>query len=179
MNYNNIIFIGGVHGVGKTTLCNYLFSKLYIKNYSCSGLISKLNSEKINDNKRVSNVEENQDILLQAKREYLNKEEIYILDGHFCLVNSEDKIVRVPFDTFRSLGIKIILVLVDDAEKIIKRLEKRDSRVCSLSLIEELQSNEIEYAKYISDKLNIECKIINLNEKQEVMEFIKSKIYKS
>ena len=61
-----IIFVGGIHGVGKTTLCRKISEKLLLKHFSASDLISNLKSENIAKDKKVSDVNENQNILLES-----------------------------------------------------------------------------------------------------------------
>lgn len=41
MKTSNIIFIAGIHGVGKSTLCKKLSSRYNIEHYSASELIKK------------------------------------------------------------------------------------------------------------------------------------------
>lgn len=42
---NGVIFIAGVYGVGKSTICNNLNKSLGIPAYSSSKLISEINGE--------------------------------------------------------------------------------------------------------------------------------------
>lgn len=174
MNENNIIFVGGIHGVGKTTLCNYLAGELNINNYSSSKLIEKLNSERVKADKTVNDINGNQDVLLNAVNLFLSKDENHILDGHFCLLGENNIINKVPIETFRGLGLKAIIVLMDEPKNIIERINNRDSRRVDIDFICKFQEKEIKYAKYVSDQLKIECKIVNTEEKDEVTKFIES-----
>lgn len=174
MNKNNIIFVGGIHGVGKTTLCKYLSDELDICHYSSSDLISKLNSERVRNDKTVDDVEGNQNVLLEAMKLFLNQDVDYILDGHFCLLQKDHKFEKVPLKTFQNLNIKTIVVLIDDYKEIIKRIELRDGKKYSKEFISEFQRAEVENAKYICSELNLECKIVKLNEKKELVEFMKN-----
>ena len=70
---NGIIFIAGIHGVGKTTLCNIVKEKLNINTFSSSALIQKVNKQKSFINKHADDVKENQDILLQAIHQYIDE----------------------------------------------------------------------------------------------------------
>ncbi len=156
-----IIFVGGIHGVGKTTICRKISEVLSLKHYSASELISYIKSENISRDKKVSNVKENQDILLESVDKYLDKEENYLLDGHFCLLNADGDITRVPYNTFNSLGIKAIIILVDEESQILKRLNNRDEKHYLLSIIKELQEREINYAHEVAKRIGVMCKIIN------------------
>ena len=60
---NGVIFVAGVYGVGKSTLCEKLSKELSIPFYSASDLISKVNGESYGTNKVVKDKSQNQDIL--------------------------------------------------------------------------------------------------------------------
>lgn len=151
-----IIFIAGVHGVGKTHYCNSLKDN-EIKSYSASELIRKY--KKITE-KMVKNIEENQNILLKAIS-YLQEEKIY-LDGHFCLLNTKKEIVQIPMQIFKKLGIKEIFILYSDVKSIADRLKKRDEIEYSYSLINELQKSEIIYGKEVARQLNVPLRFIKV-----------------
>lgn len=180
MKNNNIIFVGGIHGVGKTTLCNEISEKLKIENYSSSALIAKLNSEKVREDKKVVDIEQNQDILIKAINTYLfNNQKKYILDGHFCLINNLGYVENVPIETFKQLNLKAIIIVTDSPERIITKLELRDGGKYSLEFIKVFQEKEIAYAKSIAEQLGIQCIIINMEEKDTVyMEYIQDMLKK-
>lgn len=170
-----IIFIGGIHGVGKTTLCRKISEALLIKHYSASELISKLKVQTISKDKKVSNIGENQDILLESINSFVHEKGYYLLDGHFCLLNSDGHITEISFDTYKSLELKEIIVLVDNEAKICERLANRDKKQYSINLIKEFQEKEIHYAKEVAKRMDIRCKIINATDEQEEMfSFVKS-----
>lgn len=175
--FKNIIFIGGIHGVGKTTLSKKISEELSFKHYSASELIARLRSENMAIDKRVNNVAENQNLLLEAIKKYLNAEEYYLLDGHFCLLNSFGKITRIGTDTFRDLGLNSIMVLVDEEAEILKRLTARDNIQYDLTLLKEFQKEEISYAKEIAKDIGVKCKIINTKSNaNEILTFINNAI---
>lgn len=159
---NNIIFVGGIHGVGKTTLCNLLSHSLDIKSYSSSKLISLIKNDNISADKKVSNIEENQNVLLSAINKLVQEEKPYLLDGHFCLINEKNKITEVPIGVFENLNIKEIFVLVDDIENILKRLEQRDSKEYQNKLINEFQEREVKWAKEVAKNIGVKCNIIDV-----------------
>lgn len=170
-----IIFVGGIHGVGKTTLCRKISKELSLKHYSASELISNLKSENIAKDKKVSNVIANQNILLESITRYLNTEEYYLLDGHFCLLNSDGEITEIPIDIFKALGLKAIIVLVDEESEILKRLVDRDSNHYPIKLIEEFQKKEVLYAQKVAKVLEVRCKIFNSKSNiAEILLFINS-----
>ena len=60
MEKRRIVFIAGVHGVGKTTLCNELAARFNIEHFSASNLIAREKEEEHLRNKRVENIAGNQ-----------------------------------------------------------------------------------------------------------------------
>ncbi|MBY6825656.1 ATP-binding protein, partial [Clostridium botulinum] len=150
MEFNNIIFVGGIHGVGKTTLCNHMSKKIKLENYSSSDLIKNLNSKRIRTDKKVDDIDKNQNVLIRAVREYLlDSKKDYILDGHFCLINNENDIEEIPIETFRKLNLKVIIVITDNPKNIMKKLQFRDDKKYSLDFIDFFQKKEVEYAKFV------------------------------
>ena len=143
-----IIFVAGIHDVGKTYYCNSLNDG--IKNYSASDLIN--NYKKIKG-KIVIDVEENQNHLLNALLE-LNDKKIY-LDGHFCLLGEENKIKKIPLNVFKETNITKIILLYSEPISICERLKKRDNKDYSVELIEQFQNKEVEYGQEVANELNI------------------------
>lgn len=175
-DYNKkIVFVGGIHGVGKTTLCKKISNELALEHYSSSELISKLKAKNISKDKKVNDISGNQNILLQSVNKYLSEEKLYLLDGHFCLLDSYGCVTKIPFDTFKHLCLEAIIVLVDDESKISERLMGRDTRLYPISLVKQFQTDEIQYAKEVAEYLNIKYKIINVStDFNEALLFIKN-----
>lgn len=161
----NIIFVGGIHGVGKTTFCNKLLenSNQNIVHQSCSNLLRLYKELEYNENKNVKNVDENQQILLEAIEKFMNDSEKYILDGHFCLINSKNEITNVPIEVFEKTRPKLIIILKINAQIICNRLKIRDKKDYSLDFIKKFQEKEVKRARYISENLNIKLKEIDLD----------------
>ena len=90
---DGIIFVAGIYGVGKSTLCERLGLSIGIPCYSAGDLISALNGETYGRNKTVVNKEKNQDILVAAVNDRLQKDTAFILAGHFCIF---DKSFKTP-----------------------------------------------------------------------------------
>ncbi|MUG99456.1 AAA family ATPase [Scytonema sp. UIC 10036] len=175
MRKRKLIFVGGVHGVGKTTLCKEIESKFHVKHFSASNLISREKQEEHLLNKLVEKIGENQDILLTAINKYFKNENWYLLDGHFCLLNKDNEITKIPESTYDGICPNAILLLVDKPEDIYARLSSRDSIKHDLALLKYFQEQEIGYAEYISGKLNIPYLIYHLTEsKNKVYTFIES-----
>ena len=172
MMKRQIIFIGGVHGVGKTTLCKKIESRFNIEHFSASNLIAKEKAEENLRNKQVENITGNQDFLVTAINKYFKSETWYLLDGHFCLLNKNNEITKIPYSTYEGICPSAIIVLVDEPENIYTRLNLRDSIKHDLSLLRSFQEQEIDYADYIKDKLNIPYIMCNISEEEKIYTFI-------
>ncbi|MBY8290996.1 AAA family ATPase [Vibrio fluvialis] len=139
-----IIFVSGIHGVGKGTLCKSLKESLNYPTYSCSDLI-KLNSEYIEMGKAVSNAEKNQIALLTGLEKI--KEDVIILDGHFCLVGREGQIIELGFETFDAIRPQKIINVTCDVAVVHQRLMDRDGTSLDMSVLQKLQQRESERTK--------------------------------
>ncbi|NER82369.1 MAG: AAA family ATPase [Leptolyngbya sp. SIO1D8] len=170
-----LIFVAGIHGVGKTTLCNELSSKFSMEHFSASDLIAKEKEEQHLRNKRVENIGGNQDHLIVAINKSFNKTNWYLLDGHFCLLNQENKITRIPYSTYEGISPTAVLVLVDESANIYDRLSSRDNTRYDLAMLKAFQEEEITYAEYIRDRLKIPYLQSNpVEDKEDIFTFIDS-----
>lgn len=176
MKQSKIIFIGGIHGVGKTTICQKIAATFNIEYFSASSLIQKEKKEEYERGKQVSQVEGNQEYLLKAIKKNFNNEKWYLLDGHFCLLNRNNKITKIPCSTYEFIFPSAIIVLIDNPDDICKRLESRDHIKYNVELLKELQDEELAYAKYLTNYLGIpyfsHCPFDNKNE-NKMLNFIK------
>lgn len=151
---SNIIFIGGIHGVGKGTICKEIASKTDLIHITASEIL-KWNEISSSDNKLVNNISSTQERLINGLKNLIKNDKKYLLDGHFCLLNSNGIPCKIDEDTFDSINPKIISIVIDDIEKIVDRLERRDNKKYDIKILGELQKMEIEYAKYLSKKYSI------------------------
>lgn len=167
--FENIYFIGGIHGVGKGTICKEIAYKTELIHITASQVL-KWEEISDSDNKLVKNISSSQDRLIKNLKKIIKRDKIYLLDGHFCLLNSDGIPCRINEDTFDQINPKVIAIVIDDVEKIRKRLESRDGKIYGIKILHDLQEMEIEYAKYLSDKYSIpyiEIKERNYNQPME------------
>lgn len=163
-----IVFLGGIHGAGKTFLFNQKnCSRLDLEYISASSI---LKWEK--KSKRVDSIKDNQALLLQGLGKLeLNKK--YLLDGHFCLLNKNKEIEKIKFEVFEKINPKSIILIYDELEVIQERLLKRDLIKYSLYELKELQDSEIESAEEIASKLKIRLHILKNSEFEKYFDEIK------
>lgn len=153
--HHTIIFIGGVHGVGKTTLCTSICSKFDVVHHSASELIKRYRHIEFPLNGRVENINRNQDALINAINEYLDTGEKYLLDGHFCLLDQDGVITKIPIATFIALSPIGIILLHDDPSDIHFRLRDRDREIYDMDTLSFFQEQELHYSRSVAAKLNV------------------------
>ena len=167
----NIIFIGGIHGVGKGTICKEIALKTELIHLTASQIL-KWEEISDSDNKLVKNITSTQDRLIKGLKNLIKKDKKYILDGHFCLLNSNEVPSRIDEETFDQINPKVIAIVIDDVEEIAKRLAVRDSKIYDTKVLNQLQQMEIEYAKYLSNKYSIPYFEIKNGNYTQLMEII-------
>lgn len=174
---DHIIFVGGIHGVGKTELCRIISQHLHMDHVSASDLIRNAGRMVNNNQKRVDKIAENQDFLLSGLNAYKSCSSALLLDGHFCLIDKQGNIQPIPQTTFDNIAPKAVLVLIDEAETIRERLKIRDGISYSLDLIANFQEYEINHASQVCKNLNIPCLTRKPNTSMdEVLVFIKEQL---
>lgn len=160
-NYTGITFIGGIHGVGKSTFAKKLSGKLGLPHFSCSKLIEDSRKESFSKSKAVANVSANQNDLTSVLNIVRNNHPSFLLDGHFCLLDSDSKITQISVQTFSDINPQRIIVLSTPAELIkVRRPEMR----LSIEEIDSFQKAEIEYARDIATMLQIGFILFTYNE---------------
>lgn len=152
------IFLAGIYGVGKSTLAEKLSAATSLPCFSAGDLISKVNGEKYGANKFVANKEKNQDILAECVSEILQTTQTIILAGHFCIVNRQRKVDKLPNQIFKKLQISKIVLLEADPLIIMNHLFGRDRENYSLELLKDLSIQERKCAKNVSALL--QCPLI-------------------
>ncbi len=167
----NTIFVGGIHGVGKGTICKEIASITNLIHITASQIL-KWEEISDSDNKLVKNITSTQSRLIIGLQNLIKKDKKYLLDGHFCLLNSDGTPCRIDEDTFDQINPKAIAIVIDNVEKISRRLEARDGKVYDIKTLNEFQQMEIEYSKYLSNKYSIPHIEIKNGNYTQLMEII-------
>lgn len=169
---NNLIFFAGIHGVGKSTFCDKLKKNIGIDSFSASQLIKAAKGD-VSITKEVKDFNNNQFLLLEQLKK-LSSRELFILDGHFCLINSDKTIEKIPKEIFKQINPIEIILLEINAKEITRRLLIRDNIKYDVNMIEHMLSMEREHAIYISDELHIPIRVITDDEYPTVQNYITS-----
>jgi adenylate kinase len=151
----SIVFVAGIHGVGKTSFCQLLANRLSLEHTSASTLIKRAKQQDLLHGKAVENVSANQDVLITALTRYHWSSPALLLDGHFCLLTTERKIQPIPLLTFRLMHPSSVILLVDEEEVIQQRLQERDQVTYPLDFLVDFQLAERNHAQTVCQELAI------------------------
>ncbi len=154
-----VILLSGTHGVGKGFFLDKVKASIQHYNvYTASALIERYQPSTDAGYKKVSNVNNNQDILIKAiKEEKLVSTNDIIIDGHLCVLNAKGEVERIPEYFFVDAQITGIVLLQDEPRIICDRLNQRDSNKISIKDIELMQNEEQKYAMELQNKNQIKC----------------------
>lgn len=161
------LFVGGVHGAGKGSLCKQLVDYLIGEYVSASQLLH-WNTKC----KQVKDVSYNQELLTELLQKHTQHDVDYVIDGHFALWNKNNECEVVPLETFVPLKLSAIIIVTCASELVQKRLKFRDSIIYKLEDIKALQSLEEKQAKVVAQTLGIPLMIVNLVEEFDFYTFI-------
>jgi len=171
------IFIAGIYGVGKSTLCQQLSKELNIPAYSAGDLISAINGEQYGPNKVVADKANNQAILALQVKKILTANPQILLAGHFCIFDKNNNVDYLLKTIFLDLKIESILILEAAIPIIIENLSARDRKRYTQQQILGLQNAEREKALEISNglgcKINIHNMLFDGTDVQQCMSYIK------
>ena len=159
-----IIFVAGVHGVGKGYFCNELAATIKSEHVIASDLIRK--RKRVGREKHVANVNDNQLILIDELRNFKTDKHRLLLDGHFCLFGADKLIERIPLGVFKKLNVSSILLLVAPSSLINNRLINREDKKLDITIeeIEKLQASEFKWAQVVASDMGIPIETIEIED---------------
>lgn len=159
---SHMVFVGGIHGVGKSTICKNVFQPAGFQYVTASSLIAE-HSGKTDRNKRVEHVSSNQAVLLRALVKAKSKHDRLLLDGHFSLINDCDEIKPIDVEVFRSMNINQLILIKGRPDEIAARLKARDGKDWQISFLSRFQNEEEAHARYVAKAIGIPLRIIGSN----------------
>ena len=171
-----VIFVAGVYGVGKSTMCSSLSELLNIDAYSAGDLISECNNEIYGKNKKVRDKDSNQNVLIECVEHKLREKHSIILAGHFCILGNDDKPDILPEFVYEKIQISAIVLLEASVQTVINHLEKRDGKEYSSELIQSFIRLERQQAEKISKKIHVPLIIHKMNFDSEDKKIICAKL---
>ncbi len=112
-------------------------------------------------------------MLLAAIDKYIDQNSITILDGHFCLLNSNHEITKIPKATFEGILPIAIIVLHDSISNISNKITNRDGVSYDINLLSSFQNEEMKYSADIADDLQIPFLLFDVSgDMSEMVNFI-------
>ena len=169
-----MVFISGVHGVGKSYFCNMAKKRLGINTFSASQLIKERKRSEFSREKLIPDIDDNQQYLLMAIQDLNATDPNYLLDGHFCLLNAEGQITRIPKDIFIKLNPNAIVLLTEKPNIIAERRRNRDGIAQCANNIQQFQKMETAYAREVAQVINSPLKIsAGQNDFESTLDFVR------
>jgi adenylate kinase len=155
-----LVFLGGIHGVGKSTVCDRVFVPAGYHCVTASSLIMAYGL-KTDQNKRVGNISNNQTALIEQFKVEKKSHKRLLLDGHYCLINSQNQFSPIDVDVFRKMNPELLILLKNNPEEIAKRLSKRDEKKWDQSFLAKFQIAEEKHAQRVSSEIGIPLRVYN------------------
>lgn len=169
----NVIFLAGVHGVGKGYLGAPVATSLGMAHCTASQLIRDEKGQATwSADKLVADVDDNQLALINAVNRHRASTRTMLLDGHFVLRSGAGGLIRLDTDVFSSLRLSGVILLCDDAKIIAARLANRDGVSMRSDSVAELASEEATHARAICRSLDIPLTIIESPTKALLMDAV-------
>lgn len=151
-----IVFVAGIHGVGKTYLGAPAAKNLGLRHATASELISEERGlQTWGADKRVKTVEENQAALIAATRRLHLKGEKLLLDGHFVLRGANGEINEIETSVFDDLQIGAVILLDVNVNIVFERLLARGDQSWTKSELRLLAQREEVRARQVISELGI------------------------
>ena len=167
------IFLAGAHGVGKTFLGRPVAKRLGLLHATASELIRQERGRATwNTDRRVTEVDENQEALIAAVQRLSAEGNAVLLDGHFVLRGASGELVRLETDVFCRLGVRAVIVLEVPVDVIAQRLSDRTGEPQSLTAIGEIVRAEREHANDVSRELKVAVTYLGAPSEDDLYEVV-------
>jgi adenylate kinase len=165
---DELVFVGGIHGVGKTSISRRLAEMLRAVHVTAGTLIREtaLPGHVVTvgaGNKAVPDVESNQELLLRGLASFrarIGATQPLLLDGHFCLVDASGNLTEISLDVFTAMSPTAVLLITAEPETVHARLVQRDSASPPLDVIAQLSKREEARAVEVSTALAVPMRSI-------------------
>lgn len=166
-NVKNIVFVGGIHGVGKSHFAEKIKARIpAIELLSSSTVLRWVDPTQ----KEVEDVSANQDRLIYNLRKIVDVDKPYLLDGHFCLKNTSGQIENIPLETFKAIDPEFIILLEEDIDLVCKRLNNRDGKTYDSDFLTRMASFEYNWATEVARELGVPIYVIRSSEFEKTVE---------
>jgi adenylate kinase len=170
----SVIFLAGVHGVGKGYLGIRVANALGIRHFTASQLIREEKGRSTwGVDKKASDLDDNQMALIRAVARTRSTHNDILLDGHFVLRNAQGALVSLAPLVFKELQLTGVILLTESSDIIANRLMKRDGVNTNVDEIAELAEAESIHANKVCLALGLPLDVIHTPNEKSVTEAIK------
>lgn len=156
---NETVFVAGVHGAGKSTICTELSRLLGASHVTAGGLIrasADATTEVTVGLKAVPNIDANQQLLLRGLSIYrATNSGPLLLDGHFVLLKPDGTMAEIPLTVYAAIAPAAVMLVEADTATVHSRLLERDNAAPPAATITELAARERVHAERVRRELRI------------------------
>lgn len=157
--YRNIIYIGGINFVDKAIICKQICEEFGLEYLSANELSISKENHCDHENNKDNNIYETSIELIQGLKNIVQQDKYYLLDWHYCHLNYENEVVRIPYEIIKSIDPISLNLIIVNIDSIKDQLEEKDNIEYSYELLERLQYNEMIHARMVSEQLGIELNV--------------------
>jgi adenylate kinase len=154
----SLIFVGGIHGVGKGNFCRALAPLIGAVTVSAGRILTTAGLQSVE--KPVSSVEANQAFLVKEVRARLRDHSVLLLDGHFALFRPDGEVSAIPVEVFEQLAPAYVVVLTAAPDLVRVRLLQRDGVAYSTDQLAALQAMELAQSSYVAGRLSVPLSVV-------------------
>ena len=152
----SVIFLAGVHGVGKGFLGAPVASSMGIAHLTASQLIREEKGQATwGLDKKTSDLDDNQLALIRAVAQRRLTHPSILLDGHFVLRDAQGVLTPLATSVFKELHLTGVILLTEEENIIASRLALRDKGTSDVQAISELAPAELTHAQTVCTELEL------------------------
>lgn len=150
-----LIFVGGTHGTGKTTFASALCRRLPAVLLTASAIIRDNVPEPLSIDKRVIDIDGNQERLLKGLATLRARHSLVVLDGHYSVRGPSGDPVAIAAEVFNAIAPDALLLIEESPPVIVERLRRRDGVRYEVAEVISLVAFERGAASALSAALNL------------------------
>ncbi|HYW58108.1 MAG TPA: ATP-binding protein [Polaromonas sp.] len=158
----SVIFLAGVHGVGKGFLGTRVAKAVGVIHFTASQLIREEKGLATwGTDRKTSALDDNQVALIRAVSQKRLIHPKILLDGHFVLRNELGILTPLEKMVFRELHLTGVILLTEESNIIACRLAMRDGGATDVFAISELAEAESAHVQDVCHELGLPLTVIN------------------
>jgi adenylate kinase len=158
----SVIFLAGVHGVGKGFLGAPVARSMGLAHLTASQLIREEKGQATwGLDKKTSDLDDNQLALIRAVAQRRWTHPNILLDGHFVLRNAQGVLTPLATSVFKELHLTGVILLTEAESVIASRLALRDKGTPDIQAISELAAAELAHAHGVCKELALPLALIH------------------